>query len=544
MTYLVFDAPKCAGDFETRMAFLRSVISAEQTPYARVVGHIKCKGEEHLQRTLAEVENVGGEGLMLRQAHSPYEYTRSKCLLKVKTFFDEEARVIGYKQGQGKNAGKMGHLVCETPDKRVFHVGGGFTDKQREHPPKIGSVITYKYFELSAKLIPRFPIFIGVRLDIDWNDYCKNYKIPTKKKPAALRRSHTILFSDVPNLAGATPIAASSGASSLLVQEPPKPSKPEAKKPAEKKKSDDEKPPCKYGAQCYRTNPEHLAKYSHPKPEPAKKVDISKLPAGTIVLGNGTVYIPTDDKVAPPTLAVTDVPATISDPQLSPMAVYEDDDAVDVACADPEADEEEEQEEESSSQPDAKRPRKEQEMVDGKPVCKYGEKCFRKNPEHLAKYYHPPRPSAPAAAAAAVPDTEGSFISRKTVVMPDFIPKTDPKQTRVALVDIHSKTSYELDEGVNSIGRGFAGILDMHVSRRQMDVIVATSPDPSVIPDVIVVARGMNPCMVLPAGASADDSSAWRKLDRDVLEHVHENDTLSLLSDKSAAFTIKFIKSQ
>jgi hypothetical protein len=26
-----------------------------------------------------------------------------------------------------------------------------------------------------------------------------------------------------------------------------------------------------------------------------------------------------------------------------------------------------------------------------KPACWYGSKCFRKNPNHLAQYYHPPR---------------------------------------------------------------------------------------------------------------------------------------------------------
>jgi len=24
-----------------------------------------------------------------------------------------------------------------------------------------------------------------------------------------------------------------------------------------------------------------------------------------------------------------------------------------------------------------------------KPICKYGEKCYRKNPKHLAEYSHP-----------------------------------------------------------------------------------------------------------------------------------------------------------
>ncbi len=38
-----------------------------------------------------------GEGLMLREANSFYENRRSNSLLKVKTFYDDEAVVLGYK---------------------------------------------------------------------------------------------------------------------------------------------------------------------------------------------------------------------------------------------------------------------------------------------------------------------------------------------------------------------------------------------------------------------------------------------------------------
>lgn len=559
VTYLVFDAPKCTGDFEARMTFLRSVVSATlvccltstftdlplnhaltlsniktQTPHARVVGHVKCKGQGHLERILAEVENVGGEGLMLRQAHSPYEYARSKKLLKVKTFFDEEAIVVGYKQGQGKNSNKMGHLVCETPDKRVFHIGSGFTDQQREHPPKLGSVVTYKYFELSAKLIPRFPIFLGVRHDLDWKDYCKNYRTPTQKKPAALSRTHTILFSDVSNVTGAGSSIAAAAAPAAPTAAAAAPAAPAAAAaPAPKTKPATSKPPCKYGSQCYRTNPEHLAKYSHPtesKPTEAK-VDLAKLPKGSFIAGNGTVYIPTDDKVVPPSTSENkEIPRTASDPQLSPLAMYEEEDASILADVPPLSDSEE-----NVSEPAAKRSRKESEETDTRPPCKYGAKCFRKNAEHLAKYSHP---------AAAAGSTVASVMEEKTVIMPDFVPKSEEHQTKVALLDPHDNQLYELDEGVNSIGRGFAGLLDTHISRRQLDIIVATSPYETVPPDVMVVARGVNASLVLPAGADGAETSAWHKLERDSPETVHENDTISLLNDKSATFVIKFVKAQ
>src|SRR5690348_7260771 len=67
VTYLVFDAPEHPGKYEERVEHLKTVINAEkETTYAAVVGIVKCRGVEHLKRTLAEVEKLGGEGLMLR----------------------------------------------------------------------------------------------------------------------------------------------------------------------------------------------------------------------------------------------------------------------------------------------------------------------------------------------------------------------------------------------------------------------------------------------------------------------------------------------
>lgn len=66
------------------------------------MGIKKCKGKEHLDETLKSVLKLGGEGVMLRLPRSKYENKRSTNLLKVKNFFDEEAKVIGYRAGTGR----------------------------------------------------------------------------------------------------------------------------------------------------------------------------------------------------------------------------------------------------------------------------------------------------------------------------------------------------------------------------------------------------------------------------------------------------------
>lgn len=170
-------------------------------PYARIVPVKKCQSKAHLMRELDHVQSNGGEGIMLRTPRSRYEFKRSRTLLKVKTFFDEEAIVMAQVKGTGKHSHRMGHLEVKTPDGRCFSVGSGFTDAQRERPPKVGSVITYKFQELSNKLNPRFPTFVGERIDIKWSDYCKTYKAPTLKaatpaKVVPLLKQNSLIFQD------------------------------------------------------------------------------------------------------------------------------------------------------------------------------------------------------------------------------------------------------------------------------------------------------------------------------------------------------------
>ena len=116
-----------------------------------------CDGTDHLRKELARIESLGGEGLMLRQPGSLYEAGRSHTLLKVKRFHDAEARVIEHLPGAGRHKGRLGALLVELPGGTRFSVGTGFTDAQREKPPAIGSVITFRFQELTDGGVPRFP---------------------------------------------------------------------------------------------------------------------------------------------------------------------------------------------------------------------------------------------------------------------------------------------------------------------------------------------------------------------------------------------------
>jgi len=179
LTYVVFDAPNAKGGFEDRIAHAQKVIARAEAPHARWHEHVRCDGIAHLREELARVEALGGEGLMLRRPGSKYEVGRSQSLLKVKTFHDAEARVIGHAPGTGKHKGRLGALVVELADGTKFNVGTGFSDAERESPPAIGAIITFRYQELSDDGVPRFPSWVGERVDAE---------LPAPTKPKAVAR--------------------------------------------------------------------------------------------------------------------------------------------------------------------------------------------------------------------------------------------------------------------------------------------------------------------------------------------------------------------
>jgi DNA ligase-1 len=166
--YRIFDAPSGAP-FEARMERVADVVVAAceayrgDCPIVRVQ-QTRCRSPEHLGEFHARATTQGIEGTMLRAPGSAYERRRSASLLKVKDFHDAEARVVGYVPGEGKHRGRLGAYEAEDLQTGArFRVGTGMSDRQRENPVPKGSVITYRYQELTPAGIPRFPSFVAAR---------------------------------------------------------------------------------------------------------------------------------------------------------------------------------------------------------------------------------------------------------------------------------------------------------------------------------------------------------------------------------------------
>ncbi|HLX61789.1 MAG TPA: DNA ligase, partial [Planctomycetota bacterium] len=164
--FLIFDAPAANGGFEGRIAFLKDALAKGASKFAQQHAHERCKNLDALRAELKRIEALGGEGLMLRQPGSKYVAGRSFTLLKVKTFHDAEAVVMGHQAGAGRHKGRMGALLVRLPNGTDFAIGTGFSDRERENPPAVGATVTFRYQELSDAGVPRFPSWVGVRHDV------------------------------------------------------------------------------------------------------------------------------------------------------------------------------------------------------------------------------------------------------------------------------------------------------------------------------------------------------------------------------------------
>jgi len=161
--YMVFDLPADSGIFSQRLQRLREIITTTNNPYLLMVKQFTCSAIDCLYKHFDNVVQANGEGLMLHEKTAYYTQGRSKNIMKLKPSYDSEATVIEHLTGQGKYQNMLGAIKVKTPNGIIFKIGSGFSDKERQNPPAIGSVITYKYSGKTQKGVPRFASFLRIR---------------------------------------------------------------------------------------------------------------------------------------------------------------------------------------------------------------------------------------------------------------------------------------------------------------------------------------------------------------------------------------------
>lgn len=158
--YMVFEMPGGAGTFAERAGRLGELVARSRSPQLVAAPQERVADRAELQRRLESVVGAGGEGLMLHLAAAPVVTGRSDVLMKLKPHLDAEAVVVAHRSGTGKYRDQVGALEVETPDGRRFLVGSGLSDALRRDPPARGSVITYRYRDLTSSGLPRFATYL------------------------------------------------------------------------------------------------------------------------------------------------------------------------------------------------------------------------------------------------------------------------------------------------------------------------------------------------------------------------------------------------
>jgi DNA ligase-1 len=120
------------------------------------------------------IEN-GYEGIMIKDLDAAYECKRSTAWLKLKPFIEVSLEVVDFEEGTGRNAGRLGAIICEGEDdgRRIrVNVGSGFSDSDRDSYWTGRDRMVKQIVEVRADAVTqnqdgtyslRFPRFLGFR---------------------------------------------------------------------------------------------------------------------------------------------------------------------------------------------------------------------------------------------------------------------------------------------------------------------------------------------------------------------------------------------
>jgi len=137
-------------------------------PYIRLVETIEAKTQAEFKAEFSRFIEEGYEGIMLRNKMGMYRCNyRSHDLQKYKEFQEDEFRIIGFMQGDGRDKGTV-IWVCETKEGKEFKVRPRGTIENRSKLFKtgekyVGKMLTVIYQELTEEGKPRFPVGKDVR---------------------------------------------------------------------------------------------------------------------------------------------------------------------------------------------------------------------------------------------------------------------------------------------------------------------------------------------------------------------------------------------
>ena len=175
--YHVYDVPRWkgeSGDWTERFDILSEELweLLKNCQSVETVPTYEANNEDEVYKLQSEFLENGYEGAIVREMNGEYRFGyRSRSLLKVKNFMDEEYEIVDFTTGVGKFDGSI-VWICKTDDGQEFKVVPQGTMEERQEAYEtasnfIGEMLKVKFFELTDDGIPRFPVGLGIRLAED-----------------------------------------------------------------------------------------------------------------------------------------------------------------------------------------------------------------------------------------------------------------------------------------------------------------------------------------------------------------------------------------
>jgi DNA ligase 1 len=134
-----------------------------------------AEGHDIMQR-YAEAAVAGGfEGIMIKSMDAPYLCKRTDSWMKWKPTITVDLKIVGFEQGTGRNADRLGAIICEGDDNGrhiCVNVGSGLSDGDRDEYWRSRDLLLGHLVEIQADAVTqnqdgsyslRFPRFLRFR---------------------------------------------------------------------------------------------------------------------------------------------------------------------------------------------------------------------------------------------------------------------------------------------------------------------------------------------------------------------------------------------
>ncbi len=164
--YHLYDLYMPEKTYEERYQIIRSLKTTK--PIIKVATKV-ANNRKEIETNHTNFVNDGYEGLMVRIPSGLYrQQIRSKELLKYKHFKDDEFKVVGVHEGNGGTA----VFDCITSNGRTFGVNMKCSKEQKQNylthfEEYNGKMLTVRYQEMTDDGVPRFPVGIDFRIDMN-----------------------------------------------------------------------------------------------------------------------------------------------------------------------------------------------------------------------------------------------------------------------------------------------------------------------------------------------------------------------------------------